>query len=174
MTDPNLAQKAVNGDDGAFLLLMKQHKEQLYRTAFMYLKNETDSLEAVQEVTFRAYKSLHKLKEPAYFTTYLIRIMLNYCHDQMKRKKRIQINNEELASSAAGTDSFVYLEIEEALHHLDEKYQNVILMKYFHDLKIKDIAQQLNCPESTVKTRLTKALALLRKQLDEKGGNFDV
>ncbi|MGG4488310.1 sigma-70 family RNA polymerase sigma factor [Metabacillus idriensis] len=172
MTDPTLAEKAIKGDDGAFLLLIKQHKEQLYRTAFMYLRNETDALEAVQEVTFRAYKSLHKVKEPSFFTTYLIRIMLNYCHDQLKRKKRFQIN-EKLAASGSGTDSFVYLEIEEALLRLDEKYQNVILMKYIYDLKIKDIAQQLNRPESTVKTWLTKALALLRKQLDE-GGNFHV
>ncbi|MRX53204.1 sigma-70 family RNA polymerase sigma factor [Bacillus idriensis] len=151
---------------------MKQHKEQLYRTAFMYLRNETDALEAVQEVTFRAYKSLHKVKESSFFTTYLIRIMLNYCHDQMKRNKRIQIN-QELAASRSGTDSFVHLEIEEALLQLDEKYQNVIMMKYIHDLKIKDIAQQLNCPESTVKTWITKALALLRQHLDE-GGNFHV
>lgn len=173
MTDPKLIEKAIKGDDGAFLLLMKQHKEQLYRTAFLYLKNEADAVEAVQEVTFRAYRSMRKLKEPSYFSTYLIRIMLNYCNDQVKRQKKTMIN-DELAASASKSDSYEYMEIEEALSRLEEKYQKVITLKYVHDLKIKEIAEYMKCPESTVKTWLTKALSLLRQQLDEKGGNSHV
>lgn len=170
MTDPILIENAMKGDDGAFLLLMKQHKEQLYRTAFLYLKNEADAVEAVQEVTFRAYRSMRKVKEPSYFSTYLIRIMLNYCNDQVKKHKKMMIN-DELAASASKADSYEYLEIEEALSKLDEKYQKVITLKYVHDFKIREIAEYMNCPESTVKTWLTKALSLLRQELDERGGN---
>ncbi|MGD6793279.1 RNA polymerase sigma factor [Metabacillus indicus] len=173
MTDPTLAKAAIGGDDRAFLLVMKQHKEQLYRTAYLYLKNENDAIEAVQEVTYRAYKSLKKVKEPSYFTTYLIRIMMNYCHDQLKRQKKVKLD-EKLASSGTAADSLHSVEIQEALCSLSEKYQNVIVMKYFQDLKIKEIADQINCPESTVKTRLKKALSLLRKQLEDNGGGGHV
>lgn len=84
-----LLKKAKKGDDGAFYELMQIHKIQLLKIALSYLRNEDDALEALQEVTFRAYQAVKKVKQPEYFSTWLIRIMLNYCHDQFKKKNRL-------------------------------------------------------------------------------------
>jgi len=70
--------RAVKGDDAAFTELMDIHKIQLYKMAYSYLRNE-DEAEALQEVTFRAYRALKRIKNPDFFSTWLVRILLNYC-----------------------------------------------------------------------------------------------
>jgi RNA polymerase sigma factor (sigma-70 family) len=57
---------------------------------------------------------------------------------------------------------------------LDDRSREILTLKYFHDLKIKDIAETMQCPEGTVKTWLNKALKALREKLEEKGGNLNV
>ena len=88
MNEKLLVKKAIKGDQEAFLALMHSYEEALYRAAISYLKNEGDALEAIQEVTYRAYRSIKTVKEPAYFKTWLIRIMMNYCQDVIKKSKR--------------------------------------------------------------------------------------
>lgn len=165
-----LIKKAKKGDDGAFYELMQIHKIQLLKIAFSYLRNEEDSLEALQEVTFRAYRSIHKVKEAQYFSTWLIRIMLNYCHDQARRKKRIADGNGLLDNLSEISDPNQTLEIQEALEKIDSRCREVIILKYYHDLKITDIAEILQSPESTIKTWLYKGLKALRSQMEDRSG----
>ncbi|WP_226668227.1 sigma factor [Metabacillus litoralis] len=68
----NKVKKAINGNDQAFLEVIHAHKIDLYKTALSYLKNQDQAIEAIQEVTFRAYKSIHELREPNYVKTWLI------------------------------------------------------------------------------------------------------
>ncbi|MBY0122111.1 sigma-70 family RNA polymerase sigma factor [Bacillus sp. S/N-304-OC-R1] len=165
----SLIKKAKKGDDGAFYELMQIHKIQLLKIAFSYLRNEDDAMEALQEVTFRAYRSIHKVKEAQYFSTWLIRIMLNYCHDQAQKKKRIA-ENSLLDNLAETTDPNQTLEIQEALEKIDSRCREVIILKYYHDLRIKDIAEILESPESTIKTWLYKGLKALRSQMEDRSG----
>lgn len=163
-----MAKKAIKGNDDAFLSLMLAHKEALFRTALAYLKNEGDALEAVQEVTFRAYEKIHTLRKPKYAKTWLIRIMMNYCRDVLHKQKRFVFNEETLLQYGISED-YTYLEVEEALAQLAEEQRELIYMRYLHEIKIKDIAEMTATPESTVKTRLYKALKSLRSYFDEKG-----
>jgi RNA polymerase sigma-70 factor (TIGR02954 family) len=165
----SLVKKAKKGSDEAFLELMNLHKNRLYRIAISYLTNDGDAIEAVQEVTFRAYRSIKKLKNPEYFSTWLIRIMLNYCHDESKKKKRT-IPSQNLPEQVGTIYDSSTFEVEEALAKLEEPYRQVITLKYIHDLKIKEIADILESPEGTVKTWIYKGLGMLRKQFGEKGG----
>ncbi|WP_336823694.1 sigma-70 family RNA polymerase sigma factor [Sporosarcina sp. USHLN248] len=176
MTDIELAKKAIKGDDEAFLRLLSEHKEALYRTALSYLKNEEDALDAVQEVTMRSYDKIKTLRMPEYAKTWLIRIMMNHCRDVLNKKKRYVLDAN--AGKLEGiSDDFTYLEIEEALSRLSEKERQLIHLKYLHDIKIKDIADMTSTPEGTVKTRLYKAVKSLRtffegkeeKELDGRG-----
>jgi RNA polymerase sigma-70 factor (TIGR02954 family) len=162
-------QKAICGDDHAFLELIGAFKIDLYKTAFAYLRNEEEALEAIQEVTYRAYRGLKSLREPAYFKTWLIRIMINYCNDTLKKKQRI-ILSEDILLTAGTSENYSAIELHEAMQALDIRSREILTLKYFHDFKIKDIALALNCPEGTVKTWLNKALKTLREKLDEKGG----
>jgi RNA polymerase sigma-70 factor (TIGR02954 family) len=165
--------KAIKGDDEAFLKLMQLYKIDLYKTALSYLKNKQEALEAIQEVTYRAYKSIGSIRENSYFKTWLIRIMINYCNDQLKKNKRV-ILNEEVLQAQGFSENHEEMELKDAMLALDERSREILTLKYFHDLKIKEIASFMQCPEGTVKTWLNKALKSLRGKLEEKGGNLNV
>lgn len=170
LEDYNLVERAIKGDEDAFLLIMHEHKLSLYKTALAYLKNKDEAIEAVQEVTYRAYRNIHSLREPGYVKTWLIRIMINYCQDFIKKNNRVAFNEDYILQQSTNED-YQYLEIEEALSQLDETQRQLLHLKYFHDVKIKDIAVMWNRPEGTVKTWLNKALKSLRGILEEKGEN---
>lgn len=177
--DTQIILKAQKGDDMAFYQLLSLHKDQLYRIAFRYLKNEQGALEAIQETTYRAYRNLKKLKKPEYFRTWLIRILINVCLDDLKYLKRQVTYDSEVSSSLSGIADDPYepggrvnlqrLDILFALEHLDFKYRQIIELKYFEDLTLRDIADILDRPEGTVKTWLNQALKQLREYLGERG-----
>ncbi|WP_019242134.1 MULTISPECIES: sigma-70 family RNA polymerase sigma factor [Bacillus] len=167
MEEEQLTIRAINGDDIAFLQLMNLHKLPLYKTALAYLKNEEEALEAIQEVTCRAYVNISKVREASFVKTWLIRIMINYCNDRLRSKSKI-VQQEELLHVQVFKDSYEQLEILDAMNSLDERAKEIIILKYFHDLKIKDIAAVLNRPEGTIKSWLNRALASLRQQLEDK------
>ncbi|WP_167555394.1 sigma-70 family RNA polymerase sigma factor [Gottfriedia acidiceleris] len=170
MQDHSLVERAIKGDEQAFLSIMHEHKLSLYKTALAYLKNKDEALEAIQEVTFRAYQSIKTLREPNYVKTWLIRIMINYCQDCIKMNQRVTFDEEYISQQGTNED-YNYIEIEEAMSQLDDTLQQLLHLKYFHDVKIKDIAIMWNRPEGTVKTWLNKALRSLRGILEEKGEN---
>jgi len=161
--------RAQEGDSSAFYLLIDQNKEKLYRIAYSYLKNEVDSLEAIQEVTYRAYIKLKNLREPKFFDTWLVKILINYCNDELKRLKRTILKELDISQASESTNIVDRQIILEALDRLDPKYQTVIILKYFNDLTIEDTAKLLNRPIGTVKTWLNKALTDLRKTLKKEG-----
>ncbi|MFD1031621.1 sigma-70 family RNA polymerase sigma factor [Metaplanococcus flavidus] len=167
MDEVEVARKAINGDEEAFVALMQLHKEALLRTALAFLKNEHDALEALQETTYRAFRKIHTLKEPAYAKTWLIRITINYCQDQLKKDKHY-VRDGESAESTVSLDS-TQLELQEALSTLSADEQHLIHMKYFQGVKIKEIAAIEKIPEGTVKSRLHKTLRTLRSHFEGKG-----
>lgn len=164
---------AMKGNDEAFYELMQLHKEKLYRIALSYMKNEHDALEAVQETTCRAYSKLGKLKEPDYFGTWLVRIMLNYCIDELKaHNRRAALFTETKVESTAADEFNAKVErlgLEAAIRQMNPKYQAVIHLKYFEDLTITEIARTMEKPEGTVKTWLHKALTRLRLTMEKEG-----
>ncbi|WP_419960947.1 sigma-70 family RNA polymerase sigma factor [Psychrobacillus sp. BM2] len=167
MEEVETAKKAIIGDEQAFLLIMQLYKDTLYQTALAFLKNEHDALEAMQEVTFRAYQKIHTVKEPIYVKTWLVRIMMNYCQDQLKKRKRYR--SSEMVQEIGFNEDTTHLEINEAIASLSSSEQQLIFLKYFQNTKIKEIAELEKIPEGTVKSRLHKALKSLRDFLSEKG-----
>ncbi|WP_233191961.1 RNA polymerase sigma factor [Sporosarcina sp. P34] len=170
--EKELHVRAIAGDDEAFLAVMQLHKQSLLRTALAFLRNEDDAIEALQEVTYRAYKKVRTVKEPSYLKTWLIRIMINYCQDQLKLRKRYTVDDSGLETVSA--EDISYIELRDALATLSDEEQRLIYLKYFQDSKIKDIAQSENIPESTVKSRLYKTMRTLRSYFEDKGGSDHV
>jgi RNA polymerase sigma-70 factor (ECF subfamily) len=168
MDELELAKRAIKRDEQAFLELILLYKNTLYRTAYAFLKNEHDAIEAVQEITVRAYQKIHTVKDPTYLKTWLIRVMINYCQDQVRLKKRY--TSDELVAEMESHANFTSIEMEEALEKLTLAEQKLIHMMYFQDVKIKEIAVIERIPEGTVKSRLHKTLRTLRNFLSEKGG----
>lgn len=163
-----LVEQAINSNDDAFVQLMQLYKVDLYKIALSFLKNEERSLEAIQEVTYRAYKNLHKVRQKQYFKTWLIRIMINYCQDELKIDRRI-VNDDTIVEQQGKAESYLSIEIEEALDKLDNRSREIVTLKYLQELSIKEIATVMERPEGTIKTWLHKALQQLRAIFKEGG-----
>jgi len=159
-------------DEKAFLDMMRLHKNTVFYTAITYLKNEEKALEAVQEVTFRAYKNCHKIKKAKAVRAWLTRITINYCLNEIKKDKRFEKDDTYIQSvpTTHGDHTTSYV-LSQAIHSLKPKYQTVILLKYQQDMKNQDIADSLSIPVGTVKTYLNRALKDMKIYL--KKGGFD-
>lgn len=161
---------AAKGDEKAFEYLMNLYKEGLYRTAFAYVKNEQDAIDILQETVYKAYISIDKLKEPKYFKTWLTKILINTSIDYVKKNKKIVYIFEDVPVNLAHSEVNAIdekLDILNSIDKLEDKYKNVVVLKYFQDLTITEISEVLNCPAGTVKTYLNKALVKLRLFLNE-------
>ncbi|MFF2752985.1 sigma-70 family RNA polymerase sigma factor [Psychrobacillus sp. NPDC058041] len=161
----DLEKRAIAGEEQALLELLKRHEDTLYRTAYSYLKNEHDAIEAVQELTYRVLKKVHSVKEPAYIATWLVRIIINICLDvKKKQEKFIYTHDVEIAS----TDQQPF-EMADIIESLPAEQQELIYLKYFQDMKNADIAQLKQIPEGTVKSRLHTTLKRLRLLIGKEG-----
>ncbi|QAA32456.1 sigma-70 family RNA polymerase sigma factor [Clostridium manihotivorum] len=163
-------QLAKDGDEKAFEELINMCKEELYRTAYAYVKDEQDALDVLQETVYKAYVNIDKLKNTKYFKTWITRILLNNAMDLIKKEKKILsvVGNSEKGF----VDSEVYcidakLDIQSSIDKLEEKQKKVIILKYFQDLTITEIAEVMSCPVGTIKTYLNKALVKLRTSMDK-------
>lgn len=188
MDEKKLAKKAMRGNASAYGQLIEQYKEVLYRTAFLHVKNETTALDMVSETIVRGYENIHKLREPAYFKTWLVRILLNTIMDYYRKNNRLlsmedltkEFSAEKesaqpystkyrgLAAEAGRNDSIEEkMDLAAALDRLPEKQKSVIILKYYEDMKISEIASVLEMPEGTVKAYLHKGKETLRVLLKE-------
>ncbi|GAA0494339.1 sigma-70 family RNA polymerase sigma factor [Salinibacillus aidingensis] len=162
MGEQQLVKRARKGDDEAFYELLQTVKSSLYRTAYRYFGNEHDALDAVQEVTCKAYLKLHNLRKPGHFKPWILRIMMNYCHDEWRRRKRTLPVEEIFSVTSYDEDTDRYLILRDLLLDLDPKMQEIIQLKYFEDWTLSQIAEWKRVPEGTIKTRLNRALKQLR------------
>lgn len=172
MNEEEFVIAAQSGDKAAFYELISQCSKNLYKIAYSYLENEQDALEAVQETTCRAYVKLKRLKQPQYFKTWVIKILINYCIDELKRRKKLtELNTDEFVEE--NTSNIDNMDLEKALNKLDSKYKQVIVLKYFKDMTTEDIASVLERPEGTIKTWLHRGLSILRNHV-KKDGDLNV
>ena len=144
-------------------------RAKLYRTAYLYLGSEADALEAVDEAVYQALRALKRLRQEAFFETWLTRILLNECHKELRRRKRFSPAGEEALPDTAGPDAYDGLPLKEAIRRLPEELRAVVIMRFIAGLSQAETAETLNIPQGTVATRQRRALQLLRLELGEEG-----
>ena len=142
-------------------------RARLYRTAYLYLGSESDALEAGDEAVYQALRALGKLREPAFFETWLTRIVLNECHRELRRRRRLV--GEESLPEGAGPDAYDALPLKEAIRRLPEELRAVIILRFFAGYTQAETAAALDIPQGTAATRQRRALELLRLELGEEG-----
>lgn len=152
--------RARLGDDNAFAELIGERKEMLYRTAFTYVKNKDDALDIVGETIYKAYISIKKLKEPQFFNTWLTRILINISLDHIKKNKKLLPFEGEMAmnESVSSRDPAELLDLYYAVDRLEPKCKTIVILKYFQDFTLAQIAEVMECPIGTVKTYSMKDL----------------
>ncbi|MDX8046910.1 sigma-70 family RNA polymerase sigma factor [Gracilibacillus sp. S3-1-1] len=165
-----VTKKDFQKNNDAFVYIITTYREDLFRTAIAFLNNKEAALEAIQEVTFRAYKKRKQLRDIRYVKTWLIRIMINYCNDVIKKSKRQ--TDERMLDSRATTDSDISIWLKDSIRYLNKSEQELIYLKYFQEMTFVELADQLKIPESTVKTRIYSALSKLKKQIVDEGGKL--
>ena len=139
-------------------------RERLYRTAYGYLGNPHDSLDAVDEAVYQGFRARRSLRQPAYFETWLTRILMNVCVKQLRRQARVELTDVPPETAAPPSD---HLPLREAIRSLPEDLRQVIILRYFTGLTLSETAAALGIPQGTAATRQRRALALLRIELEE-------
>ena len=134
----------------------------LYRVSYSQLSQSNDREDAVQECICKAWHNRNNLKDERYMQTWVIRILINECHNINKRKNR-ELVVDTLPERIAPPDSNI--ELHDALLRLDEKLRMPILLHYIEGFSIKEIASILRIPQGTVKTRMMRGRQELKNTI---------
>lgn len=165
-TPAYLAKQASDGNEACFVALCNLMKEKLFRTAKGILGNETLALDAVSEAVFRAFRGIKRLKEPRFAETWFTRIVINTSHDIYRRRKHETIM--ETVPEGIHYDDHSGIECMQLIESLRKDLRDIISLKYYAGYTLTEISAILEIPEGTVKSRLHRALTLLRLEvLDE-------
>ncbi|QDP41129.1 sigma-70 family RNA polymerase sigma factor [Radiobacillus deserti] len=167
-----LVKKAIAGNEKAFEELVKSQSEKLYKTAFLYVRNKEDALDVLQETIYKAYISVNQVEKPEYFNTWLTKILIRTSFDILKKRKKIVLDDTLLESPDENRRMSMEgkMDLINAISSLNSDYRTVIILFYYQDLPIYDIARTMEKPENTIKTYLRRAKLELRKKLE--GGDF--
>jgi len=187
LTDEELLIAAQSGDTRSLGVLVTRWERPLYRFVYRLLPRGDDAGDICQETFLRVLKKAHRFREGSRFSTWLYQIALNLCRDQARRNRRwsrILDRNHEFdervdgapADDAPDSGPWANVEQEErrrivklALEQIPAEQREVLILKEFEGLKFKEIAAILDCPESTVKSRMYYGLSGLRTALTRRG-----
>ncbi len=185
MSDLDLVAQCRRGDTGAFDVLAGRYGQRLFHVAVRFLGNREDALDICQEAFVRAYQSLDRYRGDAQFYTWLYSIAANLARNRLRDRSRkgrdkgtsldaLLENAPAVAQAAAaagrnpGTEA-MEREMEEmlqrCLEELPEHYRLPFVLRTFDDLSYDEIAEVMDCPAGTVKSRLNQARKLLRERL---------
>lgn len=168
-----LAIKAAKGSAKAYGELIEYYKEYLYRTAWLLMKNQESALDIVGECIMKGFRAIHTLQKPEFFRSWLTRILINVANSyQRKNQDMLSLDAEEnqaiqIAAPKKGVTSEERMDLKDAIDRLPDKYRTVIILKYFDEMKISEIAYIMRIPEGSVKAYLNRARAELRNFLKE-------
>jgi RNA polymerase sigma-70 factor (ECF subfamily) len=167
--DTELIARILAGDMRALEALMRLYNRTLYRTARAILRDDAEAQDAVQEAYLRAYKALGSFRGDAKLSTWLVRITANEA--LMRRRRRAPApedsNPETLADDAADPEadaqrSQMRRRLQSRIDALPEGYRTVFVLRGVEELSVEEVAQALDIPAATVRTRFFRARGLLR------------
>ena len=174
-----MSRVQTRGDEAAFAELVRRWQGRLEQASFRILNDRHRSEDLVQEAFTRLFLKRDQFRPDARFGSYLWRITINLCQDELRRQQSakrhvIESDDPEAMNSVLDMKGNPGRETErleeaaavrKALTTLPDQVRIIVVMRHFEDLKFREIAAALNLPEGTVKTRMVQGLSLLAKQL---------
>lgn len=143
---------------------------QYYRLAYSYVRNETDAFDIVQNGAYKALRGSHTLKKPEYAETWVYRIMLNECFRYLKQPQNLSyeaVQSEMGVALSYTEDNSDRMDLARALDALPEQDKAVVILRFYEDRKLEEIADILDENISTIKSRLYRSMKKLRNVLGE-------
>lgn len=153
-------------DKETFSRLVQAQQRQMYRIAISYTANTADAEDAMQEALLRAWNRRNTLREPAYFATWLNRILINECKTLLRRRRR-ESAAPEMPLIAAPPPDEQAMALRQALFALPEKYRVPLVLNLLEGYTLKETASLLSLPLNTVKTRVARAKRKLEQEASE-------
>ena len=153
--------------------LVLEYQMPLKRLCFMYLRDMSLAEDAVQDTFLKVYKNLDRFREGCSLKTWIMKIGVNTCRDMLRsawlsrRNRSVDPESLQIAAEESGKDEEAE-ELGQALLKLPVRYKDVILLYYYQDMNLAEVAEALHTSASTVSRRLKHAQDILRNEL--KGG----
>ncbi|HDF2862880.1 TPA: sigma-70 family RNA polymerase sigma factor [Clostridioides difficile] len=144
------------------------NKDSFYRIAYSYTENEEDALDVVQEAMYKALYSVENIKEVNYIKTWFYKILVRTSIDFIRKNRKYNnMTDIDLIDETGEYDKYTDLDLRRALEELPIEYKSIIILRFFEDLKIEEVAIILDENVNTVKTRLYTALKKLKLKIEE-------
>src|SRR5690349_10145289 len=169
--DPALVKAAQAGDMVAFEELVARHRDKIYARAYSMMRNEEEALDLSQEAWVKGWQRLNQFQGESSFGTWMTRIVINLCLDQLRKHKRQRTESiEEMSQDSGGVERQMPVvsvnptaglergelrqRIDRALGQLSHEHRTVVVLHEFEEMEYKEIAKTMDCSIGTVMSRL--------------------
>lgn len=171
MTDEDLVAAAQTENTAAFEELVARHRDKIYARAFSMMRNEDAAIDLSQEAWVKGWQRLKQFQGEASFVTWMTRIVINLCLDQLRKQKRLRADSiEQLDDELGGVERQMPVitpnpterleqqelrqRIDRAMGQLSYEHRTVLILHEYEDLEYKEIAKRMACSIGTVMSRL--------------------
>lgn len=162
-----MVKRAKDGDKEALIQLIMSQKQEYYRLAYVYMKNQEDALDAMEDMILKIYENIKSLQAEQAFFSWSKTILVNSCKYNLRKKNKVLLLKNIPESSYE--ESYIAKEekivLEEHLTKLNQKYRDVLKLRYYLDMDYETIAAVLEVPLGTVKSRIHAGLQKLKQSM---------
>ena len=174
--DAECVRRVQQGDTDSFEVLVRRHEKAIFNLVYRLLGNYDEAAEVAQEVFLSAFKSIHQFRGEANFSTWLYRIGLNHASTRRKslqtsQQRHIPLDGTEVIADGAVDPAKnvehkeIQQRVQQALNSLDPEDARIVLLRDLQDIPYEDVAEMLDIPVGTVKSRLHRARQALKTSL---------
>jgi len=182
--DPTLVRAAQQGETVAFEELIARHRDKIYARAFNMMRNEDEAIDLSQEAWVKGWQRLVQFQGESSFGTWMTRIVINLCLDQLRKHKRQRTESlEAMDENSGGVERHMPVvsvnptaglergelraRIDKALAQMSHEHRTVLVLHEFEEMEYKEIAKKMECSIGTVMSRLFYARRKLAALLAE-------
>jgi len=176
IADAECVRRVQQGDTDSFEVLVRRHQKAIFNLVYRLLGNYDEAAEVAQEVFLSAFKSIHQFRGEANFSTWLYRIGLNHASTRRKslnsaQQRHIPLDGTEVIADGAVDPAKnvehkeIQQRVQQALNSLDPEDARIVLLRDLQDIPYEDVAEMLDIPVGTVKSRLHRARQALKTSL---------
>jgi RNA polymerase sigma-70 factor (ECF subfamily) len=165
-----LLDRSVQGDTAAFAGIVRANQSMVYSVAWSFLRDSALAEELAQDVFLELYRNLRQIESGAHLVSWLRRVTVNRSIDRVRKRKREGLTSlddaPEPSTPASNADPLASEKLRRLIASLPEKQRAIVILRYQEDMDPTEIAGVLEMPVNTVKSKLHRALALVRGKLE--------